>query len=226
MEVLEMHRRFLVFSTVVTAAIVVFLWAPVSVAAQAQSREEVQEAARKVSPHSAEGAAEYWNEEVEAKIAAAVASVYDPAKPPTANPPRTPWGDPDLRGYYLTTSYTPLQRPQGVDKALYTHEEAINAFTRRSVEDSGVDPATVHYDWKEFGMDRGRARFVPACGRDSSWIRPMDEFLRSPQRHKSGEPRRQHVQRPRTRRPACRSLATRTRAACSETRWRRSGREA
>jgi hypothetical protein len=162
MEVLEMHRRFLMFSTVVTAAIVVFLWAPVSVAAQAQSREEVQEAARKVSPHSAEGAAEYWNEEVEAKIAAAVASVYDPAKPPTANPPRTPWGDPDLRGYYLTTSYTPLQRPQGVDKALYTHEEAINAFTRRSVEDSGVDPATVHYDWKEFGMDAWQSPVRPS----------------------------------------------------------------
>lgn len=146
-----MHRRFLVYGTLVIPAIVLFLWSPVSVAAQ--SREEVQEAARKVSPHSAEGAAEYWQEEVDAKIAAAIARVYDPSKPPMANPPRTPWGDPKLSGYYLTTSYTPLQRPQGIDKPLYTPEEAIIAFKNRSTEDSGVDPATVHYDWKEFGMD-------------------------------------------------------------------------
>src|SRR5256885_10260846 len=46
-------------------------------------------------------------------------------------PPRTPWGDPDLRGYYLNLSYTPLQRPQALaGKAMYTTEEAIEAFKK------------------------------------------------------------------------------------------------
>src|SRR5919108_6411587 len=32
--------------------------------------------------------------------------------------PRTPWGDPDLRGYWLSLSYTPLERPRELgDKA-------------------------------------------------------------------------------------------------------------
>jgi hypothetical protein len=157
-----MHRRLPVPTGIVTLA-ALFSWlALFAPATHAQSREEVQEAARKASPHSAEGAAAYWDKEVDAKIAAAIATVYDPSKPPMANPPRTPWGDPDLRGYYLTTSYTPLQRPQGIDKPLYTHEEAILAFKNRSTEDSGVDPATVHYDWKEFGMDAWQSPVRPS----------------------------------------------------------------
>src|SRR5678816_2584377 len=29
----------------------------------------------------------------------------------TFKAPKTPWGEPDLRGYYLNLSYTPLERP-------------------------------------------------------------------------------------------------------------------
>ncbi|MGH9256291.1 MAG: hypothetical protein ACRD3C_17175, partial [Vicinamibacterales bacterium] len=75
--------------------------------------------------------------------------------------PRTPWGDPDLRGVWHLATYTPLQRPQHLaDKPFYTEAEAIAAFKRATEADSEVDPRTVHYDWKEYGMDawQGGAR--------------------------------------------------------------------
>ncbi|MBI2185649.1 MAG: hypothetical protein HYU37_00840 [Acidobacteria bacterium] len=75
--------------------------------------------------------------------------------------PRTPWGDPDLRGVYLTATYTPLQRPAELaNKPLYTEEEAVAAFKRAVEADAEVDPRTVHYDWKEYSMDawQGGAR--------------------------------------------------------------------
>ncbi len=47
-------------------------------------------------------------------------------------PTRTPWGDPDLRGYWLLATYTPLERPAALgDKAFYTEEEAIAAVQER-----------------------------------------------------------------------------------------------
>jgi hypothetical protein len=75
--------------------------------------------------------------------------------------PRTPWGDPDLRGVYLTATYTPLQRPPALaNKPLYTEEEAVAAFKQAVESDAEVDPRTVHYDWKEYSMDawQGGAR--------------------------------------------------------------------
>jgi hypothetical protein len=70
-------------------------------------------------------------------------------------PPRTPWGDPDLQGYYFNHSgYTPLERPAALgDKAYYTEEEALAAFKKAVETDAEVDPRVVHYDWKEYGMD-------------------------------------------------------------------------
>ena len=70
-------------------------------------------------------------------------------------PPRTPWGDPDLQGYYFYhSSYTPLERPAALgDKAFYTEEEALAAFKKAVETDAEVDPRVVHYDWKEYGMD-------------------------------------------------------------------------
>ena len=75
--------------------------------------------------------------------------------------PRTPWGDPDLRGVYLTATYTRLQRaPELANKPLYTEEEALAAFKLAVEADAEVDPRTVHYDWKEYSMDawQGGAR--------------------------------------------------------------------
>ena len=43
--------------------------------------------------------------------------------------PLTPWGEPDLRGYWLSLSYTPLERPaEFADKPLLTPQEAIEFF--------------------------------------------------------------------------------------------------
>jgi hypothetical protein len=76
-------------------------------------------------------------------------------------PSRTAWGDPDLRGVWHLATYTPLQRPVELgEKASYTEEEAREVFKQRVEADAEVDPRTVHYDWKEYGMDgwQGGAR--------------------------------------------------------------------
>jgi hypothetical protein len=76
--------------------------------------------------------------------------------------PRTPWGDPDLRGYWLSLSYTPLERPRELgDKAFYTEEEALAVFKKNVEADAEVDPRTVHYDWKEYGMDAWQSPVRP-----------------------------------------------------------------
>jgi hypothetical protein len=76
--------------------------------------------------------------------------------------PRTPWGDPDLRGYWLSLSYTPLERPAELaGKAFYTEEEAIAAFKAAVEADAEVDPREVHYDWKEYGMDAWQSPVRP-----------------------------------------------------------------
>ena len=95
----------------------------------AQTRAEIAEAGRKASPRSAEEAMKFFEEDVARKTAAAVARVYDPTKPPASPSMRTPWGDPDLRGYWLSLSYTPLERPEKfADKPLLTPQEAIEFF--------------------------------------------------------------------------------------------------
>src|SRR5256884_636527 len=76
--------------------------------------------------------------------------------------PRTAWGDPDLQGYWLTATYTPLQRPPELaGKAFYTEEEALAAFKKAVESDAEVDPRTVHYDWKEYGMDAWQSPVRP-----------------------------------------------------------------
>jgi hypothetical protein len=57
--------------------------------------------------------------------------------------------------------YTPLERPDKVTKPLYTSQEAVEAFRFATTADAGVDPATVHYDWKEFGMDAWQSPVRP-----------------------------------------------------------------
>ena len=89
-------------------------------------------------------------------------------------PPRTPWGDPDLQGYYLSLSYTPLERPAEVaGKAFYTEQEAIAAFRKAVEADAEVDPRTVHYDWKEYGMDAWQSPVRPNL-RTSLIVDPPD----------------------------------------------------
>ena len=89
-------------------------------------------------------------------------------------PPRTPWGDPDLRGYWLSLTYTPIERPAELaDKPLYTEQEALAAF-RKAVElDAVHEPGYVHYDWKEFGMDAWQSPVRPNL-RTSLIVDPPD----------------------------------------------------
>jgi hypothetical protein len=88
--------------------------------------------------------------------------------------PKTPWGDPDLRGYYLNLSYTPLERPKELaGKAFYTEQEALAAFKKAVEEDAEVDPRIVHYDWKEYGMDAWQSPIRPNL-RTSLIVDPAD----------------------------------------------------
>lgn len=155
-----MRTRTLVPCAVVTLGIMgVLAGAPVHAAGQ--TRAEIAEAGRKASPRTAAEAAKFFEEDVAKKTAAAIARVYDPTRPPSA-PKRTSWGDPDLSGYWLSLSYTPLERPaKFAGKPLLTPQEAIEFFKEAVAEDAAVDPATVHYDWKEFGMDTWQSPVRP-----------------------------------------------------------------
>jgi hypothetical protein len=44
---------------------------------------------------------------------------------------------------------------------LYTPEEAIVAFKTQAQTDAGADPAVVHYDWKEYGMEAWQSPVRP-----------------------------------------------------------------
>ena len=156
-----MRTRTLVqYGALTLAMIGVLAGAPADAAGQ--TRAEIAEAGRKASPRTAEEAAKFFEEEVAKKTAEATARVYDPTRP-HANPSmRTPWGDPDLRGYWLSLSYTPLERPEKfANKPLLTPQEAIEFFVEAVNADAAVDPATVHYDWKEFGMDTWQSPVRP-----------------------------------------------------------------
>ena len=163
-----MSSRVSVSSFAATFAMAVTLWTPVPVAGQAppsalvnQQSEETVEAARAASPHSSEETYAYFEGSAEDAIARGIQNVWDPTRPRPESP-RTPWGDPDLRGYWLNVAYTPLERPDELaGKPLYSTEEAIEVFQRDVAQDASVDPATVHYDWTEFGMDNWQSPIRP-----------------------------------------------------------------
>jgi len=131
-----MRNRFFISFGAVSLVMAAIVWASVLVVAQA--------------PSSAS-----------AKLAA---SVWDPTAPPPSGwtAPRTSWGDPDLQGFWLVLSYTPLERPAALaGKPLYTTEEAVDAFKKAVALDAEVDPTTIHYDWKEYGMDAWQSPVRP-----------------------------------------------------------------
>jgi hypothetical protein len=79
-------------------------------------------------------------------------------------PPRTPDGQPDLQGFWTNSTYTPLQRPKGVTKELYTPEELADivkrAAERESQETVPGTPADVHYDEAQFGLNRSQSTYA------------------------------------------------------------------
>jgi hypothetical protein len=113
--------------------------------------------------------------EVAIKAAADAAKAAEAVKNWT--PPRTSWGDPDLQGYFLLATYTPLERPKELaGKPFYTEDEAIEAFKKAVESDAEVDPRTVHYDWKEYGMDAWQSGARPSL-RTSLIVDPADGRL-------------------------------------------------
>ena len=83
-------------------------------------------------------------------------------------PAKTPDGQPDLSGYWTNASYTPLQRPKGVEKEFYTPaelEELAAAVLRENARDTGTGtPRDLHYD-NDAVRDRqgpGHVRAEPA----------------------------------------------------------------
>jgi hypothetical protein len=76
-------------------------------------------------------------------------------------PPRTPDGQPDLQGFWTNSTYTPLERPNGVTKEFYTLEEVLEAEKRAAERESEqTKPGTradVHYDFTQFGLDRSQS---------------------------------------------------------------------
>lgn len=78
--------------------------------------------------------------------------------------PRTAFGQPDLQGFWTNATYTPLERPDGVTKALYTPEELAERLAAAAAsEGAQTDPGTVpdvHYDFTQFGLDRSQNAFA------------------------------------------------------------------
>ena len=78
--------------------------------------------------------------------------------------PRTADGHPDLGGFWTNQTYTPLERPEGVDKAFYTVEEVAAIESGRATREAELTvPGTipdVHYDFTQFGLDRSQSPFA------------------------------------------------------------------
>jgi len=83
--------------------------------------------------------------------------------PKTYKAPRTPDGQPDLQGFWTNNTYVPLERPKGVTKEFYTEQEAKEVEKRAAqTEAEQTTPGTVadvHYDFTQFGLDRGQNTF-------------------------------------------------------------------
>lgn len=126
-----------------------------------QRSADTLEAARAASPHTPDETFAYFEDEAEQALERAIARVWDPNRP-REPAPRKSWGHPDIEGYWVSATYTPMERPAELEgKPFYTPQEAIETFQRAVVGDVATDPAVVHYDWTEFGMDNWQSPIRP-----------------------------------------------------------------
>src|SRR5437867_1336650 len=167
-----MRTRVLVALVAVTLLLVLGWWGPAVLAQGAPGTRKIDP--KVVDPQAAIKAA---------------AAAFKQAKPiENFTPAKTAWGNPDISGYYLVATYTPLQRPERLkDKAFFTEDEAINELARVIGQDAEVDPRNVHYDWKEYGMDGWQSPIRPSL-RTSLIIDPANG--RVPPLSPEGEKRR------------------------------------
>lgn len=79
----------------------------------------------------------------------------------TYKAPRLPDGHPDFQGFWNNTTYTPLERPKGIDREFFTQEEVVEQMKRAALEESEqTTPGTVadvHYDFTQFGLDKSQS---------------------------------------------------------------------
>jgi hypothetical protein len=110
----------------------------------------------------------------------AVASKPAPAPAAAATvgtPPRTADGQPDLQGYWTSTTVTPLERPKDLaGKAFFTPEEAAEYVKRELAHPEETGPGTyadVHYNMAQFGLEKKQTK-VAANIRTSLITDPSD----------------------------------------------------
>ncbi len=86
-------------------------------------------------------------------------------------PPRMPDGHPDLQGIWTNSTETPLERPDGLGaREFYSDAELTelmkkdqDRLARNKEEGRPTEPGTtadVHYDYTQFGLDRGQAKLT------------------------------------------------------------------
>ena len=94
--------------------------------------------------------------------------------------PRLPDGHPDFQGFWNNTTYTPLERPQGINRDFFTKEEVVEQMKRAASDEAEqTTPGTVadvHYDFTQFGLDRSQAP-VALNLRTSLIVDPPDGHL-------------------------------------------------
>jgi hypothetical protein len=116
-------------------------------------------------------------------IAIALSAPLSSQAPKRYNPPRTPWGDPDLQGVWNDATSTPLQRPNGA-KDVLTDEEAADFQASlahdltRDRRDGGAD-ADVNRAYNDHWMDARRLK-ITADHRTSLIVDPPDGRIPPP----------------------------------------------
>jgi hypothetical protein len=94
--------------------------------------------------------------------------------------PRLPDGHPDFQGFWNNTTYTPLERPKGIDREFFTKEEVVEQMKRAASEEAEqTTPGTVadvHYDFTQFGLDKSQAPLAVNL-RTSLIVDPVDGHL-------------------------------------------------
>jgi hypothetical protein len=99
--------------------------------------------------------------------------------PKKYNPPKTPWGDPDLQGVWNDATSTPLQRPGNIGEKGVLSDEEAEEFQKSLAHDlsrdrrDGGNAADVNRAYNEHWMDARRLK-ITADKRTSLIVDPPD----------------------------------------------------